>query len=64
MKSAGGLVRLVVLPPVGSQLELELDDTLLEGLVVEPWGGRSPRELTAAFERFSLGALPRGGLSD
>ena len=28
----------------------------------EPWGGQSPRELTGAFKRFSLGALPAGGL--
>ncbi len=30
--------------------------------VVEPWGGKSPRVLTRAWEKFSLGAHPPGGL--
>ncbi len=48
------------LPPDSDQLELELDDVRLEARL--PWGGVSPRELTGAFKRFSLGAPPAGGL--
>ncbi len=46
----------------GAQLELELDDVRGVRRVV-PWDGRSPRVLTRSHELFSLGALPRGGLS-
>jgi len=40
---------------VGEQLVLSLDDVRLQR-VVEPWDGRSPRVLTAAYERFTLKA--------
>ncbi len=43
----------------GSQLELFRP----AGLEERPWSGKSPRVLTKAFGKFSLGALPRGGLS-
>ncbi len=43
-------------PRVGDQLGLELVDPA-KGRS-EPWGGRSPRSLTRAFEMFSLGAHP------
>jgi len=29
-----------------------------------PWGGKSPRVLTRAFEKFSFGAPPPRGLRD
>jgi len=45
-------------PHVGEQLELVLDD--VRSVVV--WGGQSPRVLTKAYEKFSLGAPPAGGL--
>ncbi len=49
----------------GEQLELALDDerrTLSER--VAPWEGVSPRLLTKAFEKFSLGAPPPWGLRE
>ena len=48
------------LPTHSDQLSLELAGS--PGEVVLPWGGQSPRELTSAFKRFSLGAPPAGGL--
>jgi len=46
----------------GEQLELELAGP---GLVwLEPWEGKSPRTLTGAYKRFSLGAPPARGLPD
>ena len=42
---------------VGDQYELVLDDVRS----VVPWEGKSPRELTRAFQTFSLGAHPPGG---
>ena len=44
----------------GRQLELALDDEL----VVVPWGGGSPRELTAAYERFILQPRAEKSVSD
>ncbi len=47
---------------IGDQLELGLP-----GLVDparQPWGGRSPRELTAAYERFKLKAQAVKSVSD
>ncbi len=47
--------------PDSVQLELfSLEE--VEQVAQLPWGGVSPRELTSAFKRFSLGALPAGGL--
>ncbi len=43
----------------GEQLVLSLDDVRLKRVVV-PWGGRSPRVLTRAWERFSLEAQGGG----
>ena len=40
----------------GDQLEM-----FVVAEVEEPWGGKSPRVLTRAFETFSLGAHPPGG---
>ena len=47
--------------------DLLLLEQLLESIEVvpscsEPWEGKSPRELTQAFQKFSLGAPPPGGL--
>ncbi len=50
---------LAKLPHVGEQLSLELAGPGRSWL--EPWGGKSPRGLTKAFERFSLRASPAGG---
>ncbi len=47
-------------PHVGDQLELELAGPGRAWL--EPWGGKSPRELTRTFKAFSLRAPPAGGL--
>jgi len=47
-------------PPVGEQLELDLPNTRYRGW--EPWEGVTPRGLTRAFVKFSLGAHPAGGL--
>ncbi len=47
--------------PDPAQLELELDD-VRQVRVKVPWDGRSPRVLTKAFEKFSLGAHPGRGL--
>ena len=47
-------------PRVGDQLELELAGP--GRAWVEPWGGAAPRGLTKAFEKFSFGAPPTGGL--
>ena len=41
----------------GDQLEMFSPEEI-DG---EPWRGQSPRALTGAFQRFSLGALPPGG---
>ncbi len=49
-------------PRVGEQLELELHDCRSSSSA--PWGGQSPRELTGAFKRFSLKALPAPGLRE
>ena len=43
----------------GEQLVLSLDDFRLQRVRV-PWGGRSPRVLTAAYERFKLKAQGGG----
>ena len=42
-------------PMNSDQLKLTLED------VRAPWGGLSPRELTRAFEMFSVDASPAGG---
>jgi len=42
---------------LGAQLELELHD-VRKVLTPEPWDGQSPRVLTKAYARFSLGAHP------
>ncbi len=42
----------------GSQFEMFVTKVLMD----EPWCGQSPRGLTAAFGKFSLGAHPPGGL--
>jgi len=47
---------------MGEQLELELFGPGLP--FREPWGGRSPRELTRAYILFSLRALPPGGVME
>ena len=47
-----------------NQLELELDDSRAPKPLALPWKGRSPRVLTSAFKKFSLGAPPAGGLRD
>jgi len=47
-------------PHDSDQLELELAG--LGRAWVEPWEGMSPRVLTGAFRKFSLGAPPAGGL--
>jgi len=47
-------------PRIGDQLSLELAGPGREWS--EPWGGKSPRVLTQAWKRFSLGAPPTGGL--
>ena len=47
-------------PTKSDQLDLWPVDTGRAGRV--PWGGVSPRTLTKAFNSFSLGALPPGGL--
>ena len=44
---------------VGEQLTLSLDDVRSQSL--EPWEGRSPRELTKAWKTFKLSAIPPGG---
>ncbi len=44
------------------QLELELMGRGLPWR--EPWSGKSPRVLTEAYEKFSLGAPPARGLRD
>lgn len=48
---------------IGDQLTLALDDVRLQR-VVEPWEGRSPRELTAAYERFILKAQAVKNMGD
>ena len=52
----------VASPPDGDQLELELAGPGRAWL--EPWEGMSPRALTGAFKRFSVDALPAGGLPE
>jgi len=47
----------------GDQLELALDDVRLQ-LVVEPWGGLSPRALTRGYERFNLKAQAAKSVSE
>ena len=47
-------------PRVGDQLEFELAG--LGRMWREPWSGRSPRGLTKVAQKFSLRALPAGGL--
>jgi len=42
---------------LGAQLELELNDCR-KVLTPEPWDGQSPRALTQAYLKFSLGAHP------
>ncbi len=49
-------------PPDSDQLELEFVRETDEEIVV--WRGKPPRELTRAFEMFSLGAQPPGGLRE
>ena len=49
--------------PVGDQLELGLDDVRAE-LVQRPWGGQSPRALTACYKRFTLKAQAAKSVSD
>ncbi len=48
------------IPRVGEQLELELAGPGRAWR--EPWWGMNPRVLTRAFQTFSLGAPPAGGL--
>jgi len=59
--------------PVGTQLELQLDDvrredpeelTACSSAASEPWEGVSPRVLTRSYKLFSLGAPPPWGLRD
>ncbi len=45
---------------IGDQLELGLDD-VRPRIQEEPWGGRSPRELTKAWITFSLEARRASG---
>jgi len=55
-------MRRVILPPrVGGQLELWPVDPG-HNVLNEPWGGRSPRDLTKGAKVVSLEALPPGGL--
>ena len=59
----GDLTKLAIaLPPFHdcNQLELELSDERVAKTIVV-WEGRSPRVLTKAFQKFSLGAHPPGG---
>ncbi len=52
-----------MLPRVGDQLELWTPEEYAAMPARLPWKGKWPRGLTKAYKRFSLGALPRGGLS-
>ena len=45
---------------ISDQLALALDDVRLK----TPWGGASPRELTAAYLRFTLKAQAAKSMSD
>ena len=47
-------------PRVG-ELRGSTDDEQIE-MFPTPWPGASPRELTRAFKKFSVGALPPAGL--
>ena len=47
---------------IGDQLELGLHDVGDPSRI--PWGGRSPRALTAAYERFTLKAQAEKSVRD